>query len=166
MAEAFDLSIYKAAWLPPRLWRVSQRISRVNITHGAADLTRTFSNESELKAAVEAHRDYDNRQTCFLSVFDCVLCAQRWAEIIQRHDDSAPPDDVYIHTIDTTKLPDDVCVFDIQVIRKSLGIVRAFLHNESHIFLHRIPKQAVVEVQGLSQIQAETEKYRMSDKNS
>jgi hypothetical protein len=105
----------------------------------ASDSTRIISDKPRLKQAVEAHIDWGSRRpSCFLSVFSDERHALNWAK--QREKTQF---EVYIYKIDSTKLPVDACVLDMNSLKVELDIVHPSSTHEL-LFLHRIPAQAVV----------------------
>ncbi|KAI0528366.1 hypothetical protein GGR58DRAFT_496221 [Xylaria digitata] len=139
MAAIFDLNTYKCTYLPETLWRVthSQSQSRQEPFTGdlvASDSDRQISDKLSLKRAVEEHFNWGSRRpSCFLSVFSSEQHALKWA----RKRETAIGT-VYIHEIDTTRLPVGTYVFDAVSLVTSLDIAHPHSTNEL-IFLHRIP---------------------------
>jgi hypothetical protein len=149
--EAFDLSNYKATWIPPRLWRVTHSNSQCRRDGEhivAADTTTTFRNEAELRAAVEAHLVWHSSQpkSCFLSTFWDEEHARNWGN--RRQDGEKT---VKLHTIDTTDLPKDFPIFELNDLTAKLNI--QFKSEHEYLILHRIPSQCLVESRKLAEIE-------------
>ncbi|KAH6954073.1 hypothetical protein BKA56DRAFT_434289, partial [Ilyonectria sp. MPI-CAGE-AT-0026] len=128
---------------PKYLWRVTHSGSRSwrDPTTGdliAADRARSFSDEADLKQAISHHIDWWNRQpNCFLSVFSDERHARNWAE---QRDRTSP---TYIHKIDTTMLPTDACLFDLNWISVTLGISHPFASHE-FLILHHVSARSII----------------------
>ncbi len=157
MAGAVDLGAYKCAYLPKTLWRVthSKSQSRQDLATGdlvASDSTRTISDELSLKQASEKHFDWSCQEpSCFLSVFSSKQHAHRWAKQRERAQNLAM-DVVYIHEIDTTKLPAATYVFNVTSLTLKLDIAYPYSTHE-FIFLHRIPNESLRRSQSLGEIE-------------
>jgi hypothetical protein len=119
----------------------------------ASDSTRVISDESSLKEAAEEHFHWVCRQpSCFLSVFSSEQHARRWAKQRERTQDVGSIDEIYIHEIDTTKLPAFTYVFDAASLTAGLHIVHTHPTDEL-IFLHRIPGEALRRKRSLGEIE-------------
>ncbi|AEO66279.1 1e3bdfa8-175f-46d9-90fe-025104075a22 [Thermothielavioides terrestris] len=147
MAKPFTLDEYKR-YLPARLWRVTHRLSQSRWHQGdlvAADQSRVFNNEDELKEAVQKHVNWwCSQPSCFLSVFSDPHHARNWAA--QRD----PP--AYIHEIDTARLPIGTDILDMGVLIAKLGIKNPHPAHEL-LFLHRIPSECIVDTSEASNFQ-------------
>jgi hypothetical protein len=158
MAGAFDLGAYKCTYLPKTLWMVthSKSRSRRDLVTGdlvASDSTRAISDKSSLKQAAEKHFDWGCRQpSCFLSVFSYEQHARKWAKQRERTQDPGSIDEVYIHKIDTTRLPADTYVFNAVSLSAKLDIVHPHSTDEL-IFLHCILGQSLRRTQSLGEIE-------------
>jgi len=152
MSEPWNLNPYKCTRLPKTLWKVihSGTQSQQDPFTGdliASDSTRIIRDESELKQAIEAHIDWWSRQpSCFLSVFSDEQHALNWAK--QREKTQS---EVYIYKIDTTNLPTDTYLFDVDSLKATLGFVHPTSTHE-FLFLHRITAQAIVSKRDLGEI--------------
>ncbi|KAI0851656.1 hypothetical protein F5Y00DRAFT_274569 [Daldinia vernicosa] len=152
MTESWNLNPYKCTHPPKTLWRVihSGTQSRRCPSTGdliASDSTRIIRDEPELKQAIEKHINWWSRQpSCFLSVFSNRQHARNWAE--QR---GATQSRVDIYEIDTTRLPPDTYLFDVDSLKATLGFVHPASTHE-FLFLHRIPARAIVSKRGLGEI--------------
>ncbi|KAI1131603.1 hypothetical protein F5Y10DRAFT_261984 [Nemania abortiva] len=150
MAAIFDLSTYQCTYLPNPLWRVthSQSQSKQDPVTGdlvASDSDRKISDKSSLKQAVEEHFNWGSRRpSCFLSVFKNKEHARRWAKRRERTIGV-----VYIHEIDTNRLPLGTYIFDAASLVTSLGIVHPYSDDEL-IFLHRIPSESLRKAEALA----------------
>nr|CEG03909.1 unnamed protein product [Fusarium acuminatum CS5907] len=164
MADVFDLDAYKCTSLPKTLWRVTHSGSQSHrdpVTKDlvASDRTRTISAKSSLKQAAEGHFDWGNRQpSCFLSVFSCEKHARRWAEQ-RRWTHDRLMDEVYLHEIDTTKLPADTYVFDALSLISKLDIGHPYSSDE-FIFLYRIPSESLSRTRSLGEIEEQEAEVR------
>ncbi|KAH6641328.1 hypothetical protein F5144DRAFT_599974 [Chaetomium tenue] len=154
MAEPFPLDEYRWTGHPRKLWRVTHGNSQSRWDHGdllAADDSRVFHDEAELKEAVEDHINwYSSQPSCFLSVFNDENHAVNWAAQRGRRD---PP--AYIHEIDTARLPIDTEILDMELLMDKLGIENPYSAHEL-LFLHRIPSQCIVRSRAVSGTQHET----------
>lgn len=59
--------------------------------------------------------------------------------------------EIYIHEIDTTKLPTDACVLNMESLIETLGISHPWRTHE-FLFVQRIPAQALVSQRSLGEI--------------
>ncbi|KAH8586109.1 hypothetical protein B0O99DRAFT_84920 [Bisporella sp. PMI_857] len=152
MTEPWNLNHYKCTHPPKTLWKVihSGTQSQRNSSTGdliASDSSRRIKDEAELKQATKEHIDWWSRKpSCFLSVFSDEKHARHWAK--QR---SKTQSDVYIYKIDTTNLPTDTYLFDVDSLKARLGFVHPTSTHE-FLFLHRITAQAIVGKKDLGEI--------------
>ncbi|KAF2970371.1 hypothetical protein GQX73_g3195 [Xylaria multiplex] len=153
MTAIFDLSTYKCTYPPNPLWRVihSQSQSRQDpVTKDlvAADSDREISDRLSLKQAAEEHFNWRSRRpSCFLSVFSSEQHARKWAK--KRETASGT---VYIHEIDTTRLPPGIYIFCAVSLARKLGITHPYSANE-FVFLHRIPSESIRHTRSLDDIE-------------
>ena len=149
MADAFNLDAYRANGLPPLLWRVTHAGSQyrddpATTDQVASDSTRTISNKPILRRVAKDHFEWACRNpSCFLSAFRCQQHARRWARGRRGYGE------VYIHVIDTAKIPDNIYVFDATSLSDKLEINYRYAANE-FIFLHRIPRKCLIGRHALS----------------
>lgn len=156
MAGALNLDTYTCSPLPNALWRVTHSGTQSRQDPDTGDIvasarTNTFSNRADLKQATEEHFDWSSRRrSCFLSVFRCETHALNWGK---KQCKGGTQDTVYIHEIDTTKLPrNDVHVFDAVDLTKELGNKHQPSTNEL-LFLHRIPRESITRTRSISEVE-------------
>lgn len=156
-AEPFTLDEYGCVDPPKRLWRVTHGNSQSQLDHDgnhlAADDSRVFHDEVELKEAVQHHIDWwSSRPSCFLSVFSDENHAANWAAQREKRD---PP--AYIHEIDTTLLF-GVQVLDMELLMDKLEIEHPYSAHEL-LFLNYIPAHCIVHTRTVSGTQQHHTRY-------
>lgn len=154
MARALNLDTYTCSPLPNALWRVRHSGTQSLQDSGTGDIvaasasTYAISDRAGLKQAAEDHFDWRcRRRSCFLLVFRCEEHALNWAKKLWTQDT------VYIHEIDTTKLPrSGVHVFDAVSLTRELGIRYQSPTNEL-VFLYRIPGETITRTRSISEVE-------------
>lgn len=152
MATTFDIDAYTCTDPPPYLWRVMYPTSQSRedpITGDlvAVDRSRTFTNEPELKQAIEKHLNWYSREpSCFVSTLSNEPHAYNWAK---RRGPSGSS--VSIHKIDTALLPTNVYLFDLHHLRKQNILQLPSSPDTTHefLFLHLIPARSIIGVQSM-----------------
>ncbi|KAH6842226.1 hypothetical protein B0I37DRAFT_399030 [Chaetomium sp. MPI-CAGE-AT-0009] len=125
MAKLFTLDEYRCVDPPEKLWRVTHGNSQSRWDHEgliAADGSRVFHDEVELKEAIQHHIDW-------------------WINWAAQREKRDPP--AYIHEIDTTYLPLGVEILDMELLMIKLDIENPYSAHEL-LFLHCIPARCIV----------------------
>ncbi|KAI1400005.1 hypothetical protein F4819DRAFT_463096 [Hypoxylon fuscum] len=166
MADILNLSIYKPASLPKRLWRVTHSGTQSRKDPITGDLIASSSlrigDNLVLKEAVEAHVNWSSRlPSCFLSVFSDEQHGRNWARK-RRNRETGPSASTSIDVIDTTRLPSGVHVLDMNLLMARLNIDHPSPDHHELLFLHRIPAQCILseeEIEAIREQEVETERY-------
>ncbi|KAF5009711.1 hypothetical protein FDECE_4057 [Fusarium decemcellulare] len=142
-----DLDSYRCTEPPQFLWRVTHSGSQsswLNRDMVSSNDKRTFKDSSEFKEAVCGHSNWNScRRSCFMSAFSDYGHAWNWAQQRKRRHKS-----IRILKIDVAQLSTETCLFNMAHLISELRFTYSFPKHE-YLILHRIPAQAMVDVEFL-----------------